>query len=594
MKTKIFKMFLFAGLLTAAGCETFDLDQTINPSTISQDQNDPVYAFNYVQLQLPEFVNSANSFTQRVTRQMAMTGGNTYNNAFAPVNFDTNWTQAYLILNAIKTAEARATDNGQFFIRGANQVIRCYILMTLVDMYGNIPYSEALQGNENLTPKFDNGADIYASVYEELNQAINLLETTEVNLPTALVARDLYYGSGERSAPDPAAWIRVAKTLKFKMLNTARLVNTLGTHNIQSEMQALVTGDQLITKEEQDFAFKYGNIRVNPNSRHPLYNDQYELGGGGTYLGNYMMWAVSREKQNPTGAYNTAAPYLDPRTKFYFFNQSNTASGTTQELPCNDLNRRPPHYENSQYYSFYRPKEGSGAIPPAYCTTHLSSTGNALWGRDHGDNSGIPLDVNKRTVVGLYPAGGAYGNPTAVAETGSIAGTKGALGEGIMPILMSSFTHFMLAEAKLTGLISGGDAGAKTSFMEGITNSIDRVIKPVNGYPALDSGTLAAIGTSRTNYLNFMSGAWDTYTANRLELIIKEFYIASWGNGIEPYNNYRRTGFPSNFQPTLELDAGTFFYTALYPGVSINNNPNAPSNNRSRRTFWDVAGITLF
>jgi hypothetical protein len=78
-----------------------------------------------------------------------------------------------------------------------------------------------------------------------------------------------------------------------------------------------------------------------------------------------------------------------------------------------------------------------------------------------------------------------------------------------------------------------------------------------------------------------------------LELIIKEYFIASWGNGIEPYNNYRRTGYPSNFQPTLEIASGVFYSTALYPSSSTVNNTNAPNNVRTRKVFWDKANVVL-
>jgi len=76
-------------------------------------------------------------------------------------------------------------------------------------------------------------------------------------------------------------------------------------------------------------------------------------------------------------------------------------------------------------------------------------------------------------------------------------------------------------------------------------------------------------------------------------MIIKEYYLAAWGNGIEPYNSYRRTGYPSNFQPTFEEDPGPFYYTAFYSDYSVNNNPNTPNSVRTRRVFWDKANLQL-
>lgn len=565
LKRNIINLFLATAFLGLAGCETMDLDQNEDPSSLQASFLDPIYTFNYAQLQLPDFVNSANGFTQRVTRQMAMTGGNTYNNAFAPVNFDNNWTTGYLILNAIKVMEPKATETNETFILGASKVIRCYVLMTMVDMYGDIPYSEALQGNTNLSPKFDSSEAIYEGIYGELNQAIALLQQT-----TDSQARDLYYG-GIEGNPNAPAWITLANTLKLKMLNSARVAGSFGSIDIATEVNN-VLAENIIDTPVEDFAFRYGTERDLPNSRHPQYNASYEFGGA-PYLGNYFIWAVTTEKQTGNSSF-------DPRSDFYFFKQV-TAVGSgvsdAQTVPCLYTVARPDHYNDDEYDSFYDP-----AIDAPYCTV----SSNTFLGRDHGDWSGIPADDGFRTVVGLYPAGGAIGAPFEVVDTG---GEKGALGQGIMPIIMSSFVHFMKAELILSGVATSGDA--KASLETGMRQSIGTVTTFLPGQSGRpDQATI----DSRTNtYVNFVLGRYDSSNnADKLQIIIKEFYVAAWGNGIEPYNNYRRTGYPDNFQPTIEQESGQYFYTALYPGVSVNNNLNAPNNVRTKKVFWD-GGQTL-
>jgi hypothetical protein len=52
------------------------------------------------------------------------------------------------------------------------QVMEAYTIVTLVDMFGDIPYSEALDPT-NLNPKLDAGADVYAKAIELLDKAIN-------------------------------------------------------------------------------------------------------------------------------------------------------------------------------------------------------------------------------------------------------------------------------------------------------------------------------------------------------------------------------------------------------------------------------------
>lgn len=595
IKNNLFKWSLLAVVITFASCETMDLNQIDNPSQVSANQLDPVYAFNYIQVQLPAFVHSANQFTQRMVRQKAMTGGNTYDNAFAPVNSNTNWTQGYNILNAIKVMEPKAIATQETYALGAAKLIRVYILMTMVDLYGNIPYSEALQGSANLTPKFDNSADIYRNLLLEIDNAVAILN--QPNAPGSKIESlhlDLYYGS-------QGGWITLANTLKLKMYCTARLAGADFGVDIPVKINEIVTGGNYIDQEIEDFAFRYGNNRSNPNTRHPDYNDEYELGGG-DYLGNYMMWAMTTEKStNPTQfspkwdkvTSGDVNELTDPRIHFYFYKQREDPSdfeGDTFTLP---KKTRPAHYDNNQYKSFYNPGT-AGTGTPYLVSNWVDGTGiesDGFWGRDHGDNSGIPPDQELRTVIGIYPAGGKYGPAGEVQNSG----TDGAKGAGIMPIILSSYVHFMLAEAALVypGAITGITPASE--FEAGIRASINKTINIVPDYeftPASQPDYAAFAGQTQ-KYVDFELAKFNAAGTNQLELIIKEYYIASWGNGIEPYNAYRRTGYPSNFQPTLESSWGDFYSTAYYALDSTVNNPNAPSNVRTRKTFWDKAGLTL-
>jgi Starch-binding associating with outer membrane/Susd and RagB outer membrane lipoprotein len=575
---KNFKYIIFLVLFATFSCETIDLEQTEDPSRLNAEFLDPTYTFNYVQLQLANYVDLSNDFTQRVTRQMAMTGGNTYDNAFTPTFFNENWRIAYKVLNAIKLMEPKAIQKEQFYQLGASKVIRCYILMNLVDMYGDIPYTEALLGNDNLTPKFDKSSQVYKGILNELDSAVAVLQkTTTVKVDDAFV--DLYF-------KDKLNWITLANTLKIKLYCNSRLAgNEIGITDIGLAIKTIVDTGNYIDKPEKDFAFKYGSSRNTPNSRHPLYNDQYELGGG-AYISNYMMWTMTTEK----GTGNDAVE--DPRTAFYFYRQKAITGGEdTFVLPNRS---RPAHYNNSDYSSFYN---GSLYTPFTVSNWYRSSSlpSGGFWGRDHGDNSGIPPDATFRTVCGLYPIGGKYTSSSVSPTSVQRSGTDGALGAGIMPIMLSSYVHFMLAEVYKTPTSLFDPVKAKIEFIQGITESIDKVTTFLPDYTSFKTADLLAISTSKTNYLSAINILYDgNNPTKQLEMIIKEFNIAAWGNGIETYNSYRRTGYPSNYQPTLEPFSGAFYYTALYPANSVNNNPNSPKpNSRERRVFWDKSNLIL-
>lgn len=557
-------------LLFFAGCETFDLDQTEDPSSLNERFLDPVLAYNFVQLELPNYVNTTNFFTQRVIRQMAMTGGNNYDNAFAPVNFNQHWNQAYRILNAIKALTPKAVAQDQKFILGATKIIRCYILLTLVDIYGDIPYSEALMGNSNLTPKYDKSADVYKGILSEIDESISMLSQSTEVLPSI----NMYYS-------DKLGWIKLANTLKLKIYTNARLAGSeLNIIDLPSAISTIVVSNNYIKNAADDFEFKYGNSRFNPNTRHPLYNNQYELGGG-SYISNYFIWTMTVEKDGID----------DPRTDFYFYKQSSNPAANVSVI---NSTTRPNHYSDLKYRSFY-----NNVIQPPFIFSNWTTTSsvvpsNGYWGRDHGDNSGIPQDANFRTVIGVYPIGGKFSSTAATVQTG---GNKGAQGAGIVPIILSSYVNFMLSEAYLTipGLATSQTADAKASLNLAINQSIDKTVNFLPNETKLTTSQQALISTRKINYLNFINVTFDQLsTTKKLELIIKEYNIATWGNGIESYNSYRRTGFPSNFQPTVESFSGDFYYTAFYAGAAVNNNPNAPANNfRTRRVFWDKANLIL-
>ena len=80
----------------------------------------------------------------------------------------------------------------------------------------------------------------------------------------------------------------------------------------------------------------------------------------------------------------------------------------------------------------------------------------------------------------------------------------------------------------------------------------------------------------------------------KLDIIMKQAYIASWGNPVEAYNNYRRTGMPLGLQPTETANPGAFIRSFKYPSRAIDNNPNInPKANQAVKVFWDTNSANL-
>jgi hypothetical protein len=83
------------------------------------------------------------------------------------------------------------------------RILKAYIFWGLTDRWGDIPYSEALQGKENLTPKFDTQESIYKDLLKELTEAQEQFDAGK-----AAVGDFLYKG-------DAGQWKKLANSLRM-------------------------------------------------------------------------------------------------------------------------------------------------------------------------------------------------------------------------------------------------------------------------------------------------------------------------------------------------------------------------------------------
>lgn len=548
---------LIFGLSLFQSCETTELDLTVSPNQVSVDNLDPDFLFNNIQLGFRGFVSSAagpGSLTSTLSRQFAMTSGNTYENAASPVSFNGLWSSAYSgILNDIKSLEPIAEERNMTYHLGVSKIFKAYVYITLVDLFGDVPMTEALMGNDNLNPGKTPQTEIYTAMMAELDAAIALLGEK----PSLFPSQDLYYVTLDADAQ--AQWIKAANSIKLKALISAKKAGAdIGVGDVKAAIEGLAS--KVISDPADDFLFQYGINRQNPGTRHPGYNRYYESSATG-YMSNYFMWSLTSEKG-----------FEDPRTKYYFYRQDTDATNEDIfTLGCVEASA-PSHY--GAVSSIY-----DSTIGMPFCT---AVPDEGYWGRDHGDNGGIPPDDEKRTVFGVYPVGGLYDDGSGDGMQNE--GVDGKKGGGIQPILLDFYIDFMMAEVQLTEGVAGD---AKASLESGIRGSMKKVTEflDVDG-----DATAAQIDT----YVDFVLDAYDAASAEqKLNIVMKEFHIASYGNGLEAYNGYRRTGKPDNFQPTLVQNSGDYYNSFLYPGDHVNLNSTATQKERTERVFWDKAGLTL-
>jgi hypothetical protein len=164
---------------------------------------------------------------------------------------------------------------------------------------------------------------------------------------------------------------------------------------------------------------------------------------------------------------------------------------------------------------------------------------------------------------------------------------QGANGGGIQPIMMASFTDFMKAEAALM-LSTAGDAKALT------LSAVNKSIASVRNFGASKGETPpSALEPSIPNYVAKVTELYDAAAtqADKLNVMTKEYMIALFGNGVEGYNLYRRTGgLPKDIQLVRAAPAvaGNFFRSLFYPATCVNLNASIKQKaDPKMQVFWD-------
>lgn len=572
---KLLIITCLVGFFTA--CDTTDIDLLDNPNAVTPDNVSLDALYNNIQITYGDIYGNANYGSGALAR-MYHAGSFTYQAQVTPGALNAMWNNAYAGLFEDADIYIPAAEEIGLQIHAATvKIMKAHILMVLVDLLGNVPFSEANQGVSFISPKSDSGESVY-------NAAIALLDEAIAQINGAGNATPLG-GSDYLNGGSATGWVKFANTLKLRAALNTRLVDPSGSASTINDL--VKDPSSIISSSGDDFQIEFSTNRNNPNSRHPFYNNHYEVNDG-NYLSNYYMWMFKGDKEDENG--NTLT---DPRIRYYFYRKVDDSVGQDATTYSCHFSTLPDQSAQPDHWEQIDPR-----LP--YCV----ATEDGYSGRDHLNGSGIPPDGPIRTSYGLYPAGGQFDDNTV--EDTRMNGTTGGQGEGIHPVMLSSFVDFMRAEAALT-LGTGEDARAL------LESGIRASMAKVRSFESLVSGTFASQQTDRQgnvatvrelyamtdedvdNYVAFVLGEYDAASdSEKLDVVITEYYLAAWGNGYEAYNMWRRTGFPGNMQPGLEVEAGPFARSFLYPDQHVERNANVEQKAITDRVFWDDGSVDLY
>lgn len=120
------------------------------------------------------------------------------------------WGTFYNILRTNQLMYELGEKEENNFFMAASLVMKSYTFGLITDLFGDCPYSEALQASSNLLfPKFDEQKYIYEGILTDLKTASELLEGLDSKL-SVLPSADLLYG-GDRDK-----WIKLANSLRLR------------------------------------------------------------------------------------------------------------------------------------------------------------------------------------------------------------------------------------------------------------------------------------------------------------------------------------------------------------------------------------------
>lgn len=545
---KHFIKYVFAVTLVAvlaSGCETTELDLRDNPNALTPDQADVNLFLNAIQLNYADLMESLGEPASESVRILTMQTRQ-YVNAYSPEFFNGDWNNAYAgIFADIVAMNNLAVPNGQTKHVGISQVLLADIMTTLVDYFGDVPFSEAIKGLEgNQNPMEDPGADVYAAAFDLLDQAIANFQTAG---PSPSI--DFFYNGNWDN------WIKLANTMKLKLLLKTRLVNS----SALTEFQSIINSGNYIQSNDEDFQFRYGTNEVQPDTRHPNYAQNYIPQGAGDYVAHWLVQTMRLTN--------------DPRIRYYFYRQTDVVPGQDGSAPDEETLDCSLNQPQQHYVDFYQ----SIGQPVIFC-----GLPDGYWGRDHGDDAGIPPDGLLRTTWGVYPVAGNFDDD----RFEGIGQGQGGGGAGITPLLLASWVDFWKAEV---AMVNNNPTLAKQYMLDGIAKHIEKV----QSFGPLDTEADSDFFTNANDSQDFqdeIEAAFDDGSINeKWNILAEQFFVTQYGYGIDAYNFYKRVGFPFTLQPNLEANPGGFIRLFRYPSAHTNNNSNADQRQSvTEQTFWDT------
>jgi Starch-binding associating with outer membrane len=211
---KIFIILITFSLLAGMGCKKGYLDVNTNPNQ-STSADPSLVLPSALAVTVANWYPGPTTFSEwmgswAVSGSYAINAndpGSTYK--MTTDAYDALWQSVYDNLEDYQYIITAANTNKQPFLEGAARIMKAFNYQHLVDLWNDVPYSDALKGAASLRPAYSKGMDVYDSLFIELQKGIVLVKSAGV---TASATSDIMFGG------DQTMWAQFANTIRLEML----------------------------------------------------------------------------------------------------------------------------------------------------------------------------------------------------------------------------------------------------------------------------------------------------------------------------------------------------------------------------------------
>ncbi|MEO7444924.1 MAG: SusD/RagB family nutrient-binding outer membrane lipoprotein [Ferruginibacter sp.] len=239
-------LYIIIAVVFAAGCKKFDGSLNVDPNRPTAASGTQLIAS--AERSLPDI--SSTPFGVHYPQYLSNTSFPD-NSRYTTVSFNfSGWYTGPLmdLETVIKSTSLNATEGPVANQVAVAKILKSYITWFLTDRWGDIPYSDALKGVENFTPKYDKQQDIYNSLF-------TLLDEANAGFVPGNIKNDIMYNG------DVNRWKKLGNTIH--MLMALRLSNVDPAKGALEFNKAVTNG--IMISNTDNFAYPHLADAANEN-----------------------------------------------------------------------------------------------------------------------------------------------------------------------------------------------------------------------------------------------------------------------------------------------------------------------------------------